>query len=104
MLRRPPRSTRTDTLFPYTTLFRSTLIMTPLRGADNEIYGMAQGNLAVGGLGVSGADGSQVSVNIPSAGRIPGGATVERAVATGFDTAPTLTFNLSEAEIGRAHV
>src|SRR3546814_2725605 len=81
-----------------------TLIMTPLRGADNEIYGMAQGNLAVGGLGVSGADGSQVSVNIPSAGRIPGGATVERAVATGFDTAPTLTFNLSEAEIGRAHV
>src|SRR3546814_12468400 len=62
-----------------------TLIMTPLRGADNEIYGMAQGNLAVGGLGVSGADGSQVSVNIPSAGRIPGGATVERAVATGFD-------------------
>src|SRR3546814_7939745 len=79
MLRRPPRSTRTDTLFPYTTLFRSTLIMTPLRGADNEIYGMAQGNLAVGGLGVSGADGSQVSVNIPSAGRIPGGATVERS-------------------------
>ncbi|MFB9048099.1 flagellar basal body P-ring protein FlgI [Sphingobium indicum] len=79
-----------------------TLIMTPLRGADNEIYGMAQGNLAVGGLGVSGADGSQVSVNIPSAGRIPGGATVERAVATGFDTAPTLTFNLSEADLTTA--
>lgn len=79
-----------------------TLIMTPLRGADNEIYSMAQGNLAVGGLGVSGADGSQVSVNIPSAGRIPGGATVERAVATGFDTAPTLTFNLAEADLTTA--
>ena len=79
-----------------------TLIMTPLRGADNEIYAMAQGNLAVGGLGVSGADGSQVSVNIPSAGRIPSGATVERAVATGFDTAPTLTFNLAEADLTTA--
>ena len=79
-----------------------TLIMTALRGADNEIYGMAQGNLAVGGLGVSGADGSQVSVNIPSAGRIPGGATVERAVATGFDTAPTLIFNLAEADLTTA--
>ena len=79
-----------------------TLIMTPLRGADNEIYAMAQGNLAVGGLGVSGADGSQVSVNIPSAGRIPSGATVGRAVATGFDTAPTLTFNLAEADLTTA--
>jgi flagellar P-ring protein precursor FlgI len=79
-----------------------TLIMTPLRGADNQIYAMAQGSLAVGGLGVSGADGSQVSVNIPSAGRIPGGATVEQAVATGFDTAPTLSFNLSEADLTTA--
>ncbi len=79
-----------------------TLIMTPLRGADNQIYAMAQGNLAVGGLGVSGADGSKVSVNVPSAGRIPSGATVERAVATGFDTAPTLTFNLAEADLTTA--
>lgn len=79
-----------------------TLIMTPLRGADGQIYAMSQGNLAVGGLGVSGADGSQVSVNIPSAGRIPGGATVEQAVATGFDTAPTLTFNLAEADLTTA--
>ena len=76
-----------------------TLVMMPLKGADGQIYAMAQGNLAVGGLGVSGADGSQVSVNIPSAGRIPGGATVEQTVATGFDTAPTLTFNLNEADI-----
>jgi flagellar P-ring protein precursor FlgI len=47
-----------------------TLLMAPLRGADNEIYAMAQGNVAVGGLGVEGNDGSKVSVNIPSAGRI----------------------------------
>lgn len=79
-----------------------TLVLTPLRGADGQIYAMAQGNLAVGGLGVSGQDGSQVSVNIPSAGRIPGGATVERTVATGFDTAPTLAFNLAEADLTTA--
>lgn len=79
-----------------------TLVLTPLRGADGEIYAMAQGNLAVGGLGVSGSDGSQVSVNVPSAGRIPGGATVERAVITGFDTTPQLSFNLSEADLTTA--
>jgi flagellar P-ring protein precursor FlgI len=79
-----------------------TLVMTPLRGADGQIYAMSQGSLAVGGLGVSGADGSQVSVNVPSAGRIPGGATVEQAVATGFDTAPSLTFNLAEADLTTA--
>jgi flagellar P-ring protein FlgI len=79
-----------------------TLIMSPLRGADGQIYAMAQGNLEVGGLGVSGSDGSQVSVNIPSAGRIPGGATIERAVVSGFDTAPQLTFNLAEADLTTA--
>ena len=79
-----------------------TLVMMPLRGADGQIYAMAQGNLEVGGLGVSGSDGSQLSVNIPSAGRIPGGATVEQAVATGFDTAPKLNFNLAEADLTTA--
>ena len=79
-----------------------TLVLSPLRGADNQIYAMAQGNLVVGGLGVSAQDGSQVSVNVPSAGRIPGGATVERAVDTGFATAPTLIFNLSDADFTTA--
>jgi flagellar P-ring protein precursor FlgI len=79
-----------------------TLLMAPLRGADNEIYAMAQGNVAVGGLGVEGNDGSKVSVNIPSAGRIPGGATVERAVESGFATTSHLTFNLSEADLTTA--
>ena len=79
-----------------------TLLMAPLRGADGEIYAMAQGNLAVGGLGVEAADGSKLSVNIPSAGRIPGGATVERAVDAGFATSPALIFNLAEADLTTA--
>ena len=78
------------------------LVMTPLMGADGQIYAMAQGNLAVGGLGAEGADGSKIVVNVPSAGRIPDGATVERAVATGFDSTPNLTFNLARADFTTA--
>jgi flagellar P-ring protein precursor FlgI len=78
------------------------LIMTPLMGADGQIYAMAQGNLAVGGLGAEGKDGSQIVVNIPSAGRIPEGATVERTVQTGFETAPVLTYNLTRADFTTA--
>lgn len=74
------------------------LILTPLYGADGQIYAMAQGNVAVGGLGVTGRDGSQVSVNVATVGRIAGGASVERAVATGFDQSPSLRFNLHEAD------
>jgi flagellar P-ring protein precursor FlgI len=79
-----------------------TLIMAPLRGADDQIYAMAQGNLVVGGLGISAQDGSQVTVNVPSAGRVPGGATVERAVETGFATAPQLIFNIADADLTTA--
>lgn len=79
-----------------------TLVMLPLRGADGQIYAMAQGNLAVGGLGIDAADGSKLTVNVPSAGRIPGGATVERAVATGFGDTAGLTFNLAEADLTTA--
>ncbi|WP_260925031.1 flagellar basal body P-ring protein FlgI [Novosphingobium sp. 9] len=74
------------------------LIMAPLYGADGQIYAMAQGNLAVGGLDASGRDGSKVTVNIPTVGRIAEGASVERAVATGFDTAPVLRWNLFDAD------
>ncbi len=69
------------------------LIMTPLRGADGKIYAMAQGNLVVGGFGAQGKDGSRVSVNVPSAGRIPLGATVEREVPT--DIAANGSINLT---------
>jgi flagellar P-ring protein FlgI len=78
------------------------LILTPLYGADGQIYAMAQGNLAVGGLGAEGADGSKIVVNVPSTGRIPEGATVERAVATGFEATPVLTFNLARADFTTA--
>jgi flagellar P-ring protein precursor FlgI len=76
-----------------------TLLMAPLQGADGQVYAMAQGNLAVGGLGVTGADGSNIVINVPTAGRIPGGATVERAVDAGFATTPEVLFNLSEADL-----
>ena len=79
-----------------------TLIMMPLRGADGQIYAMAQGNLAIGGLGIEAADGSRTLVNIPSAGRIPGGATIERSVATGFAKTQFLTFNLAEPDLTTA--
>jgi flagellar P-ring protein precursor FlgI len=56
-----------------------TLVATPVKGADGQIYAMAQGNLIVGGAGAA-AGGSKVVINSLSAGRIPGGATIERAV------------------------
>jgi flagellar P-ring protein precursor FlgI len=74
------------------------LIMAPLYGADGQIYAMAQGNLAVGGLGISAKDGSQLTVNVPTVGRIAEGASVERAVATGFDGGTTLRWNLFAAD------
>ena len=57
------------------------LLMTPLKGADGQVYAMAQGNLLVGGMGAS-AGGASVQVNHLSVGRVPAGATVERAVPT----------------------
>lgn len=74
------------------------LILAPLYGADGQVYAMAQGNLAVGGLGVSGRDGSQLSVNIATVGRIADGASVERAVSTGFTDEGTLRFNLHNSD------
>lgn len=71
------------------------LIMAPLRGADGRVYAIAQGNLVVGGFGASGNDGSKVTVNIPSAGRIPNGATVERAVSSDFLTRENIVLNLN---------
>jgi flagellar P-ring protein precursor FlgI len=74
------------------------LILTPLYGADGQIYAMAQGNLAVGGLGVSAKEGSQVTVNIPTVGRIAEGASVERAVDNGFATSDIIRYNLFDAD------
>ncbi len=80
-----------------------TLLMTPLRGADGNIYAIAQGNLVVGGLDAGGRDGSRITVNIPSAGRIPNGASVEREVRTGFAAGESLIFNLNRPDFTTAH-
>lgn len=70
------------------------LLLTPLKGADGQIYATAQGNMLVGGFGAQGADGSRITVNVPSVGRIPNGATVERSVPTAFGQGDTITLNL----------
>lgn len=74
------------------------LILTALYGADGQVYAVAQGNLAVGGLGVSGRDGSKLTVNVPTVGRIPDGASVEREVATGFGSSEVLRWNLFNSD------
>jgi len=78
------------------------LLMSPLRGADGEVYAVAQGNLVVGGLGVEGADGSTLAINVPSVGRIPRGASVERAVPTPFANGEHVIFNLHEPDFTSA--
>ncbi|WP_101927723.1 MULTISPECIES: flagellar basal body P-ring protein FlgI [Luteimonas] len=75
-----------------------TLLMAPLKGADGQIYAIAQGSLVVGGFGAEGRDGSRVSVNIPSVGRIPNGAMVERALAGVVGDYGELTLNLNRAD------
>ena len=78
-----------------------TLITTPLKGADGQIYALAQGNLIVGGAGAS-ANGSKVQINHLSAGRIPEGATVERAVPTPLLEGDTLHLGLSATDFATA--
>lgn len=79
-----------------------TLLMTPLMGADGEIYAIAQGNLIVGGLGVQGQDGSSLTVNVPTVGRIPRGATVERIVEAPFQDTDSLVLNLNRPDFSTA--
>lgn len=79
-----------------------TLVMAPLYGADGQVYAMVQGNLVVGGLGVNAADGSKVTVNVPSSGRIANGATVERSVDTGLTQGDQLVFNLHQFDATNA--
>jgi flagellar P-ring protein FlgI len=78
------------------------LIMTPLRGADGQIYAIAQGSVIVSGFGVQGKDGSRISLNVPSSGRIPNGASVEREVPVHFSADPHLMINLNTPDFTTA--
>ncbi len=78
-----------------------TLIATPLKGADGQVYALAQGNLVVGGAGAA-AGGSKVQINHLSAGRIPEGASVERAVATPLADGDTLQLGLNASDYATA--
>ncbi len=84
-------------------LHGGSLLMTPLLGADGQLYAMAQGNLIVGGFSASGGDGSKLTVNIPSAGRIPNGATIERMAPGGLDKQRFITLNLQNPDFTTAN-
>ncbi len=78
-----------------------TLVMTPLQGADNQVYAMAQGNVLVGGVGAA-SGGSQVQVNHLSVGKIPAGATVERAVASSLGENNQIRLELNSTDFATA--
>jgi len=78
-----------------------TLLMTPLKGADNQVYAIAQGNILVGGAGAA-AGGSSVQVNTLNGGRINQGGIVERAVPTNFSQDGSVYFELNDTDFGTA--
>jgi flagellar P-ring protein FlgI len=78
-----------------------TLLMTPLKGADGQVYAVAQGNMVIGGAGAS-ANGSQVKINQLSSGRIPAGAIVERAVESPLGGDGIFNVELNTADFGTA--
>ena len=78
-----------------------TLMFTPLKGADGQIYAMAQGNVLVGGAGAA-AGGSKVQINHLNVGRVPSGATVERAVASSFAAGGPVRLELASGDFGTA--
>lgn len=80
-----------------------TLLLTPLRGADGQIYAMAQGNLVIGGAGAS-AGGSKVAINHLLAGRVPGGATVERVVTNAALAADVIHLELNQTDFSTARL
>ena len=86
-----------------TSLKGGTLLMSPLLGADGETYAIAQGNVVVGGLGVEGGDNSSLTVNIPTVGRIPRGASVERLVPTEFLSTDFVILNLHKGDFSTAN-
>ncbi|WP_312464327.1 flagellar basal body P-ring protein FlgI [Pantoea endophytica] len=78
-----------------------TLLMTPMKGVDNQVYALAQGNILVGGAGAS-AGGSSVQVNQLNGGRITGGATVERELQSNFGSQNTINLQLNNEDFSMA--
>ncbi|WP_115719242.1 flagellar basal body P-ring protein FlgI [Gallaecimonas mangrovi] len=79
-----------------------TLLQTFLKGVDGQVYALAQGNLMVSGFSADGLDGSKIVGNTPTAGRIPDGAIVEKAVKSPFDNGDFITFNLRQSDFTTA--
>jgi len=79
-----------------------TLLLTPLAGVDGQVYALAQGSLVVPGLSAQGRSGSSVTVNTPTAGRIPNGATVEQVIPSDFASAPVIRLNLKRPDFETA--
>ncbi|PCI07402.1 MAG: flagellar biosynthesis protein FlgI [Gammaproteobacteria bacterium] len=79
-----------------------TLLMSPLKGADGKVYAIAQGSLLVGGLGVEGSDGSSITINVPSVGRVPKGAIVERTIKNSLGYTNKIVLNLYSADFTTA--
>lgn len=80
------------------------LLMSPLKGADGQVYAIAQGNLVVSGVSATAQSGSSITVNNPSVGRINGGATVERSVNNAFANGRELIFDLYTPDFTTANL
>lgn len=80
-----------------------TLLLTQLRGADGEVYALAQGNVVVGGIKAEGDSGSSVTVNTPTVGRIPNGASIERQIPSDFQTNNQVVLNLKRPSFKSAN-
>lgn len=78
------------------------LLMTPLRGIDGEVYAIGQGSMVVSGFGANGKDGSRISLNVPSSGRIPNGAIVEKEVPNNFAGGQHVVLNLNTPDFTTA--
>lgn len=83
-------------------LMGGTLLLTPLKGADGRVYAMSQGNIVVSGVSATGSDDSSVTVNVPSGGRIPNGATIEADIPNPFYFTKSLTYNLQTPDFTTA--
>jgi len=78
------------------------LVLTELRGIDGQVYALAQGPLTVTGINVD-SNGTSVQIGVPTSGRIPNGAIVERLIETPFERADNIVFNLRDQDFSTAH-